>query len=85
MLRFEFETAAQLKARAAFVLLCLLLSLAAFIILLLVRSIMVRLSESFWGNHTYTHYLDVKASIPVCCMISIASQGSREESAGKCL
>ena len=42
VLRFEFETSGQLKMRAFFVLSSLAISVAGFIVLLLVRSILVR-------------------------------------------
>ncbi len=41
VLRFEFETSRQLKIRALLVVLCLLVAIAGFIVLLMVRSILV--------------------------------------------
>ncbi len=42
VLRFEFETSGQLKMRAFLVLSALAIAVAGFVVLLLVRSIMVR-------------------------------------------
>ena len=41
VLRFEFETSRQLKIRALLVVLCLMVAIAGFIVLLMVRSILV--------------------------------------------
>ena len=41
VLRFEFETSRQLRIRALLVVLCLMVAIAGFVVLLMVRSILV--------------------------------------------